>query len=306
MTCRRKWLLGGLAALVVLAGVLCVALAPHKVVKCGQLFQKRIRQADVALNLAKAAEVEAPLLRAYNRQEKGLNDPELWIAHGGGVGQYYYTNCLEAVQDSLQRGYKYVELDLLTTTDGYLVGGHDWPRVRQYAGLQDTEDKPLSRQELLDARPHWKYTLLFADDICRLMDENPHMILVTDRVQDFELLRRKIPYPDRMVVEAFDCYNYLNALRAGFCNVAFSAWSVEGLRQARHYKLPGVVLMADVLEYDLSAVALAEQMHQEGCCITVHGASISDRPRFVHAHLGKCISRIYTNTWSPDNVPPAP
>lgn len=134
------------------------------------------------------------------------------------VGGQYYTNCLEAVQDSLRRGFRYVELDLLTTTDGYLVGGHDWSRVRQYAGMEDTEEKPLSRQELLEARSRWKYTFLFAEDIRCIMDENPDMVLVTDKVQDFELLKREIPYADRMVVEAFDCHNYLQALRAGFNN----------------------------------------------------------------------------------------
>ena len=290
----------GLVIFVLLAA--CVAFMPHKVVKGVLLIEKYIKRADVKLHLAEAAGEDAPLLRAHNRQEKGLNDPEFWIAHGGGVGQYYYTNCLEAVQDSLRRGFKYVELDLLTTTDGYLVGGHDWSRVRQYAGLEDVENKPLSRQELLNSRSRWKYTFLFAEDIRCIMDENPDMVLVTDKVQDFELLMREVPYPDRMVVEAFDCYNCLGAFRAGFGNAALTVWSVEALRQAQQYKVPGVVLAASVIQ---SAESLVMQMHQEGCCIMVHGSTISDKPHFVHQYLGKGISRIYTDFWSPTEVPPA-
>ena len=64
------------------------------------------------------------------------------------------------------------------------------------------------------------------------------------------------------------------------------------------------------LEHDGAAVdaywSLVEQMHREGCCVTVHGSAFSDRPMFIHCYLGKCISRIYTDTWSPCEAPPAP
>ena len=91
---------------------------------------------------------------------------------------------------------------------------------------------------------------------------------------------------------------------SGWSGVAFTVWSVEGLRQARRYGLPGGVVGAPVLACDLSAEKLAEQMHREGCCIMVHGSSLSDKPQFIHRYLGQCINRIYTDTWSPGEVPP--
>ena len=302
----EKYLPGIMAGIGLLLWGVCVVCAPLRLAACGHWLRHHLRQTDAALHLARMEHTESPMLRACTRQEPGVNAPELWIAHGGGVGEWVYTNSLEAVQDSLRRGFRYVELDLLVTTDGHLVGGHDWPRLRRMAGLADTEDAPVSRAELLAARACWQHTLLFAGDICRLMEENPHMVLVTDKVQDFELLLREIPYAERMVVEASNYHNYLKALQAGVKNVTFSVWTAEGLRQARQFRLPGVVLASPVMMYDLSVYALVEQMHREGCCIMVHGSSLSDKPQFIYRYLGRCISRVYTDTWSPAAVPPAP
>lgn len=236
--------------------------------------------------------------------KQDASSSDFWIAHGGGLGNFLYTNSREAVLDSLQRGYKYIELDILVTTDGHLVGGHDWPLVRELAGLADVRDCPLGRDELLACRSSWKYTLLFAEDICRLMEENPKMVLVTDKIQDFDLLVREIPYTDRMVVEAFDSISYLAALRAGVKNVALTVCSAQNLMQAHKYKLHGLVMYAHELEKNPEIVKLAAQLHQEGCCIMVHGAPTCDDVEFARKYLGRCVSRIYTNTWSPQDPPP--
>lgn len=263
--------------------------------------ERLYKRVDVALNLPGAVPASSHLLQPETLKG-GLGNPSLWIAHGGGIGEYVYTNCEEAVKDSLNRGFTYIELDLMETTDGHLVGGHSWAEVRRLAGVAGNE--PLSRAELEALRQQWKQTLLFAEDICRLMAENPQMILVTDKSQDFELLRREIPYPDRMVIEAFGCHNYLRALRAGFKHVALTVWSLYDLQQAQKYKLSGVVLSAIVLKEDPAAVKLTQQLHADGCCITVHWASVCDTPEFVHEWLGRNISRIYTDRWSPAQPPP--
>ena len=236
----------------------------------------------------------------------GLDSSAFWIAHGGGIGKYVYTNCAEAVQDSLFRGFNFIELDLMETSDGHLVGGHSWEELRALVGHETGGNAALSKSEIESLRSRWKGTPLFADDICRLLCENPQMVLVTDKTQNFELLLREIPFADRMVIEAFSCYDYLRALRAGAKHVALTAWSVYDLKQAQKYKLPGVVLSASVIRDDPAALPLVQQMHREGCCIMVHWAEVSDKPEFVHEHLGRNISLLYTDTWSPRNIPPRP
>lgn len=289
--------------LVVLGGAVLLLLLLASSKLRSKLYHKWQR-VEVELCLPSLVPQKSALL-SPEWDKEGLDSPAFWIAHGGGIGEFVYTNCAEAVQDSLHRGFSFIEIDLMETSDGHLVGGHSWQEVRKLVGAAEGA-AALSKAEIEALRPHWKRTPLFAGDICRFLRENPQMILVTDKTQNFGLLLREIPFADRMVVEAFSCYDYLRALRAGARHVALSAWSVHGLQQAQKYKLPGVVLSATVIRDDPAALPLIQQMHREGCCITVHWASVSDKPDFVHEHLGRNISRLYTDTWSPSNVPPAP
>ena len=236
----------------------------------------------------------------------GLDSPDFWIAHGGGVGEFVYTNCAEAVRDSLDKGFTYIELDLQETTDGHLVGAHTWRELKALLGSEELSDAPMSRAEIEALKPYWRRTPLFADDVCRIMQEYPEMVLVTDKVQNFELLKKQIPFSDRMIVEASTVQNCLQARQNGFENVALTAYSMNDLRLVRKYRLPGVVLGSWMMWMDPFSIPYVRQLHDSGCCIMVHGSVFSDKPELIYTHLGRNISRIYTDTWSPGNLPPKP
>ena len=300
---KRTWcaVIAGVAVLC--CGVACLALPDYADKVCRKL-QHYYRKADVRLNLARqhpSTQLLSPVI-----DKDGLDSPEFWIAHGGGVGKFHYTNCEEAVRDSLDKGFTFIELDLLETTDGHLVGAHSWRELKALLGSDDLSEAPMSRAEIEALKPHWRRTPLFADGICRIMQENPDMVLVTDKVQDFNLLKQQIPFADRMIVEAFSTHNCLQAFRAGFTHVALTVYSVHDLHQAQKYNIPGVVLGAQLMVMDPFSVPLVRQLHDAGCCIMVHGSAFSDKPDFVHTHLGRNVSRIYTDTWSPGNLPPKP
>lgn len=235
-----------------------------------------------------------------------LDAPERWIAHGGGVGRLVYTNCEEAVRDSLARGFHFVELDLLETRDGHLVGGHSWKELKAHLGAMDCSESPMTRADIEALRGSWSYTPLFAEGICSLLQEHPHMVLVTDKTQNFDLLRRTVPYPERMIVEAATHADYQRAVAAGFSHVALTAYTMEQLAVAEKHGLAGVVLGAWLLELDPFSAPIIRKLRAAGCCIMVHGSTICDKPDFVHAYLGNTVDRIYTDTWSPQNIPPRP
>ena len=302
---RRVAIWSGLAlvALMLGCGVVCLVRLDYAGKVCRKL-QHCYRKVDVRLNLARQHASTHLLHHCIDKD--GLDSPAFWIAHGGGVGEFHYTNCKEAVLDSLDKGFTFIELDLQETTDGHLVGAHSWRELKALLGSEELSDAPMSRAEIEALEPHWRRTPLFDDDICRILQEHPEMVLVTDKVQNFELLKQQIPFADRMIVEAFSTHNCLQAFRAGFTHVALTAYSVYDLQQAQKYNIPGVVLGAQLMEMDPFSVPLVRQMHDAGCCIMVHGSSFSDKPDFVHTHLGRNISRIYTDTWSPGNLPPKP
>lgn len=294
-----------LAALV-LGGLCALVLFPSKVERARAKIDRVAKEMVVRMSLPQAMSEAHSSLLTMSRCEAGCAALEFWIAHGGGIGEFVYTNCLEAVQDSLRRGFRYIELDIMTTSDGHLVGGHTWKELRTLAGADAVNEAPMSRSEIEALRTKWKKTILFAEDICQLMQKNPEMILVTDKIQDFALLAKEVPFRERMIIEAFSCYGALRAFQNGFHNVALTAYSVHDLRNAQQYRIPGIVLYAPLIEESAEALALVQQLHQSGCCIMVHCASVCDKPDYVHRHLGKNISRIYTNTWSPSAPPPQP
>ncbi len=281
-------------------------LYPAYVCKIVGKIERRIQQAEVNWYLDSYVQKNRAALLSPNHTPQPPNSPEYWIAHGGGIGTYVYCNSKEAVLDSLQRGFRFIELDLQFTTDGALVAVHEWHQLRQIVGGDTTNNAPMSKAEIMALQKSWRQTPLFAEDIRKLMQEHPHMVLVTDKCQDFEHLAKELPYPERIIVEAGGCYNYLQALRHGFTNAALTAWCAGDLQQARKHRLPGVVLSATALESDPNAAILAKQLYQDGCCIMVHWAAICDQPAFINKHLGTTTSRFYTDTWSPQTPPPTP
>jgi len=49
------------------------------------------------------------------------------IAHGGGaIGGLRYTNSIAAIEKSAAAGFRVIEIDIETTSDGHFVCGHDW------------------------------------------------------------------------------------------------------------------------------------------------------------------------------------
>lgn len=77
---------------------------------------------------------------------------EKLIAHAGGkVKGERYLNTLEAITASAERGYKYIELDLLKTADDRIVAAHDWFRLAELAGASPNQG--LSKLDLSSILP---------------------------------------------------------------------------------------------------------------------------------------------------------
>ena len=230
----------------------------------------------------------------YNSGDKSGSNA--LIAHGGGIGRFTYTNCQEGVLDALARGFTFIELDLQKTKDDKIVALHDWHDFAQLTGKQVDEVQRMSLHELKQLKIQGKYTVLGGEDIKRLMQQYPQFVLVTDKLQDFGLILREIPYPERMIVETFGKYNYLKALRAGIIYPAYSTWS--DTREIEKYQFPIVVMAAHAMNDEANADKV-KLLHENKITILMHWAEICDKPDFINQHLGSSISKIYTDAWAP-------
>lgn len=229
-----------------------------------------------------------------------------YIAHGGGIGEFVYTNCKEALEKSIKDGFQYVELDLLETSDGDIIGAHDWGHFSRLTGQADW--RTLKKQptvELKKLKIRGKYTVLSSADICQFMEQNPDVILVTDKIENFELLIKKIPFPDRMIVEVFGTYQFLKALEAGVKYPAYSVLKPHLIEEVEKYSFPLIVTPAYWFN-DSDYVNRIKKLHDKGTVILVFSSAQCDSLDFIYKNLGRNISLIYTDKWSPAALPPSP
>lgn len=108
------------------------------------------------------------------------------IAHGlGGLpNEKRVTNSIEAFKENYKKGTRVFEVDLIETSDGYLVARHDWLSYL-YDMLEQTqpvegEECVLTLEEFKEMLINKYYQPATLDDLLDLMIEYPDIYLVTD------------------------------------------------------------------------------------------------------------------------------
>jgi hypothetical protein len=166
-----------------------------------------------------------------NKDWDDLKNPYRYIAHAGGAyNGFMYSNSLEALNSSLNKGYKLFELDLIKTRDNEIVAAHDWDYWKTITGY--TGSVPPLLSEFKGTKINGNLTPLSMSDIVSWFAKNKEAILVTDKIDDYEQLVKEFPFPDRLMVEVFSLSGYVLAYNAGIkyplLNVESAFYSVYG------------------------------------------------------------------------------
>lgn len=103
------------------------------------------------------------------------------VAHaGGGIDESTYTNSIEALNSSSEKGFKYFEIDFSFTKDDQLVCLHDWKGSFERAfGIKADGKVSLDEFNYL-AENRSKYQLCTVYSLAAWMRENPDAFIVTD------------------------------------------------------------------------------------------------------------------------------
>ncbi|MEZ9567227.1 glycerophosphodiester phosphodiesterase family protein [Vibrio splendidus] len=142
------------------------------------------------------------------------------IAHaGGGINGLKYTNSLEAMEQSIEHGFKMVELDLLISSDGRIVAVHDWKTFHEMTNSNNTGS--ISSKEFESKIIYDKYKTLNISTAIDILDEND-VVLVTDKIKNLALLSKYIIDKDKSIIEVFSIDKYNEAIDLGFNNVALN------------------------------------------------------------------------------------
>ena len=157
-------------------------------------------------------------------QEEGKDFSPQLIAHAGGaVDSCIYTNSREAMEHSMQKGYRLIEFDLLFTSDSVLVAAHSWERFNSMTGYEDWGDSVPAYSDFVLRKICGRYTPLSAREINSFFEQNDSLYLVTDKVSDPEVLQEHFPsLKHRMVVEAFSFQHYCRLKSQGYFRVLYS------------------------------------------------------------------------------------
>ena len=106
----------------------------------------------------------------------------------GGIKGMNYSNSLEALESTLARDGRFLEVDLSFTADGDLVCFHT--KHEKHLGL-DTPVTEIGTSDFLSHRYAARFTLIDLENLLRKLVDHPDTYLVTDCKHDFNLCMEK-------------------------------------------------------------------------------------------------------------------
>ncbi|MEM8557419.1 MAG: glycerophosphodiester phosphodiesterase family protein [Bacteroidota bacterium] len=148
------------------------------------------------------------------------------VAHaGGGIDGQTYTNSMEALDHSAARGFVYVELDLLFTTDSTLVCMHDWDELW---------GEPLTYGQFRDAvEARGTYDNCDLERLRTWMAANEHIRLVTDvkgdNIAALTLIREHVADAEQRVIpQVYRPNAFAEVKRLGYEQVIWTLYRYDG------------------------------------------------------------------------------
>ncbi len=159
---------------------------------------------------------------------RGPVNPDRLIAHGGGeIYGLTYTNSLEALNNSYQKGFKYIEVDFKFTKDNKLVLIHDWNNSVDW--LFNMEAKVLNHKEFKEKPKVMDLTLMDLDDLISWLKNHKDVYIITDTEDDNERvlghIKEKYPkYIKRFIPQIYKFDQYEKVKKLGYEDIIFTLY----------------------------------------------------------------------------------
>lgn len=150
------------------------------------------------------------------------------IAHAlGYIDGYTYTNSREAMINSIERGFKYLEVDIDTTSDGVLVASHDWEMFNDFTGHAEMGDSIISFDEFSQRKIYGVYTPISIKEIVDTLKKYTDISIMTDKISDPVIIEKCFSeIKDRVYVECFTNEDYFELKKLGY-NAMLSTYTTE-------------------------------------------------------------------------------
>ncbi len=218
------------------------------------------------------------------------------IAHAcGQIDGKNYTNSLEAITQSIEKGYKFIEIDLCITNDNEIVAMHDLGHFVYITGNKNLDN---NFQDIIKQKIYGKYTPLTVEKINELFNKDKNLILVTDKISNFDILLNNFNFTDRMIVEVFSLKKYKEALRKGILYPALCIGRKEDFKVVIKENIRMVTTSIDFLKQNTD---IFKYFHKKGVVIMVYGTPEINDEQILKNNVGVTCSLAYVDSVFPED-----
>lgn len=228
------------------------------------------------------------------------------IAHGcGAIQGNTVTNSREALEQAIDSGYQYIEVDMAFTTDGKIAMIHDWESsAGYYLGLG--QNKAVSFAQYQQCSVMNKFTPLTMDQLAEILQKNPQVHIITDTKEDnvaiLTAIQKQYPQLLKQIIPQIYQYEEYEPIKAlGYEDIILTLYKMtnerNGARIAKFVQENDI--FAVTMAYELADTGLAKTLQSYGIAVYMH--TINTLQQTVNA-LNAGAYGIYTDTLLPQEV----
>lgn len=229
-----------------------------------------------------------------------VSDTLRFIAHAGGeIDGKKYTNSLEALNLSYNKGFRLFELDIIKTSDNHYVAAHDWDNWAKQVGFSG--NIPPKLEEFKKHKIYDSFTPLEVRDINKWFLEHPDAILVTDKINEPKIFSSFFIDKSRLMMELFDMKAIKEALEVDSISVMPSQSVISQLskRDIKKLKERGVSNISVSVDYAKNNTELMSFIKEMGINAYLYNVNIESwtNEKFVLKFFMDNAYGLYSDDW---------
>ena len=210
------------------------------------------------------------------------------IAHAGGaVHGYENTNSIEAIRNAHVQNFRYIELDMIVTSDGKTVLKHSWETAANvFGGLGNGT---MSYHEFMNHTIHGRFTPTDLYMLIAFLKENPGPRIITDtKDTDYNVLYEiALKFPEQMYRFIPQVYRFGDSQRIralGFEDIILTTYMlrVRDPVQIREYALQNGIYAVGIPD-DLATGNFIARLNPGKVQVFVHTVDDIYRARYLRS-----------------------
>ena len=228
-----------------------------------------------------------------------------YIAHAGGeVNGIKSTNTKDALDESYAKGFRFFELDIITTSDGKLVAAHDWKMWSRFTDFKG--ELPPTHEEFMKRKIYGDYITLDLNGINEWFKAHPDATLVTDKLNDPIAFSKAFVDKERLIMELFSIMKTEEAasegLNAMISQQPFMSMKGDKLDFLKINNVKYVALSRRMIKREKE---LLKQLRDQGIKVYVYHVNFDEGKdeKYVYENEIGLVYGMYADKWAFDAKP---